>query len=211
MIKLIHKHQDGYVISPEESALKRANKVFNNYFLSKDVETGILKSMGYNTLRFLKENLLNCIPTFSSNCMLTASQWVDPHNALARSASLWYSPEKYGYTQISQDTAIPGNLVIAKNPNNEVYHTMMINGFADKDYQFNFDGKLYPVKKGDIMVNYSRGGDSPNNLRTNIPLSVYIANSEGKTDTKYFRYNYPNSILLDNVTVSYDKKKGANN
>lgn len=79
--------------------------------------------------------------------MLTASQWVDPHNALARSASLWYSPEKYGYTQISQDTAIPGNLVIAKNPNNEVYHTMMINGFADKDYQFNFDGKLYPVKK----------------------------------------------------------------
>lgn len=61
------------------------------------------------------------------------------------------------------------------------------------------------------MENYSRGGDSPDNLRTNIPLSVYIANSEGKTDTKYFRYNYPNSILLDNVTVSYNKKELADN
>lgn len=56
----------------------------------------------------------------------------------------------------------------------------MINGFADKDNQFNFDGKLYAVKKG-------------------------------RYDTKYFRYNYPNSILLDNVTVSYNKKKGADN
>lgn len=53
---------------------------------------------------------------------------------------------------------------------------MMINGFADKDNQFNFDGKLYAVKKG-------------------------------RYDTKYFRYNYPNSILLDNVTVSYNKKE----
>ena len=57
---------------------------------------------------------------------------------------------------------------------------MMINGFADKDNQFNFNGKLYAVKKG-------------------------------RYDTKYFRYNYPNSILLDNVTVSYNKKKGADN
>ena len=143
--------------------------------------------------------------------MLTASQWVDPHNALMRSASLWRTPEKYGDTQNAQDTAIHGNVVSAKKQNDEVYHTMMIKGLADKDYQVNFNGKLYPVKKGEVMVNYSRGGDSPNNLRTNIPLSVYIANSEGKTDTKYFRYNYPNSILLDNVTVSYDKKKGANN
>ena len=211
MIKLISKHQDGNIISPEKLALSRANKLYNNYCLSKEVEISIPMTMWYNTRRFFKDYVSDWISAGSSNCMLTASQWVDPHNALARSASLWYSPEKYGYTQIPQDTAIPGNLVIAKNPNNEVYHTMMINGFADKDYQFNFDGKLYPVKKGDIMVNYSRGGDSPNNLRTNIPLSVYIANSEGKTDTKYFRYNYPNSILLDNVTVSYDKKKGANN
>ena len=88
---------------------------------------------------------------------------------------------------------------------------MLISGFADKDFQFNFNGKKYPVKKGYIMVNYSRGGDAPYNLRTNIPLSVYIDNSEGKTDTKYFRYNYSNSILLDNVTISYDKKNRADN
>lgn len=35
MIKLIHKHQDGNIISPEKLALSRANKLYNNYCLSQ--------------------------------------------------------------------------------------------------------------------------------------------------------------------------------
>ncbi len=81
----------------------------------------------------------------------------------------------------------------------------MVSGFANKDLQFNFNGKIYPIKKGEVLVDYSKGGDKPSNLRKNIPLSVYIANSDGKTDIRYYRYNYPNSILLDEVTVNKPK------
>lgn len=54
MIKLISKYQDGNIISPEKLALSRANKLYNNYCLSKDVEISIPMTMWYNTRRFLK-------------------------------------------------------------------------------------------------------------------------------------------------------------
>ena len=205
-MKLIPKHQNGYYFnSPEMIAHSRANKVYNNYYKAKDVDVGLPQSDGYNKLRWLKENVADFIPTFSSNCVLTTTQWVDPFNPLIRSSSIWNTPAKYGYAQITSDIAIPGNLVIARNPNNETYHTMMVSGFTDKDFQFNFNGKIYPIKKGEVLVDYSKGGDKPSNLRKNIPLSVYIANSDGKTDIRYYRYNYPNSILLDEVTVNKPK------
>ena len=165
-MKLIPKHQNGYYFnSPEMIAHSRANKVYNNYYKAKDVDVGLPQSDGYNKLRWLKENVADFIPTFSSNCVLTATQWVDPFNPLMRSSSIWNTPAKYGYAQITSDIAIPGNLVIARNPNNETYHTMMVSGFTDKDFQFNFNGKIYPIKKGEVLVDYSKGGDKPSNLR----------------------------------------------
>ncbi len=136
-----------------------------------------------------------------SNCTLTVSQWVDPTNPLNRAESIYNNPNKYNYTQILPDEAVPGNVVVARNPSNGTMHTMMIEGFADKDGVYDFEGKKYQYKKWEPLMVYSRGGHNDSAIRRGVPLSVYTAESEGKTDQKFFRYNYPNEVFLPELII----------
>jgi len=47
---------------------------------------------------------------------------------------------------------------------------MILTGYADKDYDFEFQGRIFHIKKGEPLVHYSNG---KNTYRKNIPLSVY--------------------------------------
>lgn len=189
--------------SPEQSAVNRAQSPYGEYYKAQDVNESIPWYISRAAARYIKDNIASWFPSGVSNCTLTATHWVDPENNLMRAASIWNNPNNYNYSQIPSDIAIPGNLIIAQNPSNKTFHTMMISGFADKDYQYNFHGnKVYPVHKGDILVNYSRGGNNQSDFVNNIPLSVYLDNSEGKNKIRYYRYNYPDSVLLNEIKIT---------
>lgn len=129
-----------------------------------------------------------------SNCTLTASQWVNPKRPIGRAASIVTDPEKHQFSQIPEEYAIPGTLVIAskdpaqyKDGVDNVYHTMLLTGFADKDYDFSYGGKDYKIKKGEPLVDYSRGQNMASELRRSIPLSVYNDQGEGKTFNRFYK------------------------
>lgn len=196
-------------IAPEEAAVNRANQVYSNYAETVDNPLNPLQQGGYNILRFLKDNIWEGIPSGVSNCTLTATQWVDPNVPIKQAPSITHNPQKYNYTQINSDDAVPGNLVITKVPNQERYHTMMITGFADKDGTYNFDGKYFPYKKGEPLLTYSRGGHDNSFIRKNVPLSVYTVNSDGHTENMFFRYNYPNEVFLPEIVITTKKRRNT--
>lgn len=189
----------------ESGALKRANRVYSNYDKAKDNPIIGFNLWQRNARRYLKDNVWDGIPAGISNCTLTATQWVDPTNFVKSAASIISDPEEHGYTQISENDAVPGNLIIAKVPGKKSYHTMMIEGFTDKEGSYKYNGKTYNYRKGEPLVRYSRGGHDDSFLRAGIPLSVYTANSDGHVENYFYRYNYPNSIFLDEITVTPEK------
>lgn len=191
-------------IKPElsnEAALQRATKVYSNYGQAIDNPLSSEKETFRNTMRWLKDNVWEGIPAGVSNCTLTASQWINPAMPIKNAFSIVNSPKEYNYTQISEEDAVPGNLIIAKVPGKDSYHTMLISDYADKDGSYDFDGKKYKVKKGEPLVTYSRGGHDNSFIRNNVPLSVYTANSDGHTEKRYYRHNYPNNVFLDEIVV----------
>lgn len=121
------------------------------------------------------------LPTGTSNCTLTATQWVDPRFPIANSRTITNSGWQYGYNEISADEATPGDLVIARNPEKDANHTMYITGY-------NPDGSL--------KVAYSTGSTDQSAYRER-PLSEYIQLSGDKngnykkTNLKYYRYVSP--------------------
>ncbi len=130
-----------------------------------------------------------------SNCTLTASQFYNPKKPIARAKTITTTPHVAGFYEVGENYAVPGSMVITSLPNGNdygknSYHTMILNGYADRNYSFPFKGKVYNVKKGDPLVNYSRGKREPENYVKNIPLSAYLDNSDGKTNVRYYRpYN----------------------
>ena len=79
---------------------------------------------------------------------------------------------------------------------------MLITGFTDNNGTYPFDGNNVAYKKGEPLLTYSRGGHDDSFIRTNVPLSVYTANSDGHTENLYYRYRYPNESFLPVVTVT---------
>lgn len=199
-------YQSVSLASPEKGAVSRAYKVYSNYGDAKDNPFPLPILLAKKALRLLKDNIWDGIGAGISNCTLTASQWVNPKNPIKSAASITGNPSKYGYTEIQRDEAVPGNIVIAKVPNKDIYHTMLLTGFADNDTLFNYYGKTYNVPKGEPLVSYSTGGGNQSSLRNNIPLSVYTDNSDGHTENTFFRYNYPYEVFLPGITVTSKRK-----
>lgn len=192
-----------------ENALKRTNRVYSNYSEAKDNPLTPLQEVSRNTLRWLQDKRLNPFGSGVSNCTLTATQWVDPNNPIKNASSIYNSPELYNYVQIDEKDAIPGDIVIAKDPNKESYHTMLINGFAKGDGVYNFDGNDFSYKKGEPLMTYSKGGHDASFIRRDVPLSIYTANSDGHTSNTFYRYDYPNSVTLPEVVIT-PKALGGN-
>lgn len=189
----------------EDAALNRNNQVYSNYNEAKDEPLSWINTKFRNTLRWFQDRDLNPVGSGVSNCTLTASQWIDPQNPIKRASSIHKTPEKYNYSSIDSLDVVPGNLIIAKDPKRDSYHTMMVTGFAGQDSVANFKGKKYPVKKGEPLVTYSRGGHDNSFIQRNIPMSVYTANSEGHTNNLFYRYNYPREIFLPEIIIKPKK------
>lgn len=214
--KLIPKRQDGGNVSKEDEAANRALRSkapASNYSRAVDMDISSVRE----GLTDLVQRIGDCFgihaKTGLSNCTLTATQWVNPKIPIGRAATIVTNPGKYQYEQIHADYAIPGNLVIAsKDPKqyidgeNNVYHTMVITGFADKDHIFSYGDKNYKIKKGEPLVSYSRGQNMPSELRKNIPLSVYNDQGEGKTYNRFYRLKTNETYLPEAVVIGNKNK-----
>jgi len=195
----------------EEKVLTMANYVRpkNNYEYAVDGEDNYL---------FPFRKLANTagLPSGLSNCTLTVSQLYNPARPINHARTITKNPRANGFYEVGPDYAIPGSMVIASNnlndnDENNVYHTMVLTGFADKDYTYNFNGNSYKIKKGAPLVSYSRGGNNIGDWRTNIPLDVYMDNSDGRNFVRYYRpldENGNPNILLDQLTVQPKKYGG---
>lgn len=154
------------------------------------------------------------IPTGVSNCTLTATQWVNPEQPLMRAQTIIDDGNKYGYYEIPESHVLPGDLVIATNPQNNAHHTMLVYDFVKTPYTHQFYGKQYNIPAGHPLVRYSTGTTHNSGYKTGLGLLEYLDNSEGKTNVKYYRYfnNDQKEVLLPEITVTpnqntVDRKK----
>lgn len=131
------------------------------------------------------------IPTGASNCTLNVSQWV---GGPPISNSRTMLNEKWaGYNLISEEEAIPGDIVIASNPELDSNHTMLLQKQVKEPKTILFKNKSYDLDVGDWMVEYSNGS-STEDAYTNTALKAYLDNSgdkygnNKKTELYYVRY-----------------------
>lgn len=173
-----------------DKSIKRANYVASNYNDAIDFDMNPI----IYTVRKTAKNLID--RGGLSNCTLSATQWIDPSNPYMSAKNIFNNPNS-GYTEISADEAIPGDLLITKNPKHNTYHTMLIEGL-DKNNQ--------------PLLRYSKGGhDTKKNLVINRTLKDYHimdkAQGGNHTEDHYFRYNYPDEYWLPKVIITPKKEQ----
>lgn len=178
------------------TAMKRTPKPYSNYSEALDAPFSKMREILVNGARHIKDNYMESLPTGASNCTLSATQWINPANPINRASSIVNDPTRYNYERIDSVDAVPGDLLIAKVPNKDSYHSMMITGFADKNDKEHFRGKTYTIRKGEPLLTYSRGGNSLGNIQFNVPLSVYTENSDGHIENMFFRNIKPDSFSI---------------
>ena len=180
----IKHYAEGGEVDQRQLILSRANKVATNYSDAKDFT---LDPLNY-AVRKIAKTLTG--RGGISNCTLSATGWIDPNNQYMSAKNIFDNPGS-GYTEIDKAYALPGDLLIAKNPKEGSYHTMLIESF---------DGD-------DPVLRYSRGGhNTEKNLVTGRSLKEYhrLDNEQGgnHTEDHYFRYNFPNEYWLPEVIVT---------
>ena len=166
-------------------SIKRANYVASNYDDAIDFDMNPIIYMA----RKAAKNLID--RGGLSNCTLSATQWINPSNPYMSARNIFNNPNS-GYTEINADEALPGDLLITKNPKHNTYHTMLIEGF-DKNNQ--------------PLLRYSKGGhNTEKNLVTNRTLKDYhiMDKTQGgnHTEDHYFRYNYPDEHWMPELIVT---------
>lgn len=207
-----NRYDEGGLKSANEQALKRAKEAsapYSNYLNAVDMEISPITLTKYmlNKAGIQKNGL--------SNCILTLSQFYNPERPIASNRTIVNNPIENGFYEIPEEYSGVGSLIIASEPGKKddgsnKYHAMMITGYADKDYNYSLNDKTYPIKKGDPLVTYSSGKNTPENLKRDVPLQVYTDNSNGKTLNRYYNHLNENNIptfLLPEVTITPDKSK----
>lgn len=213
---IIHNNKQRSILNRSEN-----NKTVSNYSDALDgnisqIRDKITQAADYYTYLldnnkkvpgFLKilYNLNNKkIPTGMSNCTLTATQWVNPEEPLMRAQTIIDNGKNYGYIEVPEKYAIPGDLVIATNPNNNAHHTMLIHDFTKVPENHVFQGKQYNLPAGHPLVRYSSGTTNLSGYRKSVGLLEYLNNSDGKTKIQYYRHYDPgeHEVLLPEVIVT---------
>lgn len=138
----------GNTLGLREQVINRADSVASNYDDAKDFT---LNPFVYALRKFAKDTIDR---GGISNCTLSATGWIDPNNQYMSAKNLFNNPYS-GYVEIDKESALPGDLLITKNPTKGSYHTMLIEGF---------DGS-------EPVLRYSRGGhNTEENLVTGRSL-----------------------------------------
>ena len=102
-------------------------------------------------------------------CLNTVTAFYDPKNTVANNANFWANPGDYGYQQISQEEAKPGDIIVLSDKDNYPRHAVMFDSVAEKEMQ----KYGYPIHKGDTLVNYSNGGRGKDDYRLKATLKRF--------------------------------------
>ena len=121
-------------------------------------------------------------------CLNTVTAFYDPKNTVANNANFWANPGDYGYQQISQEEAKPGDIIVLSDKDNYPRHAVMFDSVAEKEMQ----KYGYPIHKGDTLVNYSNGGRGKDDYRLKATLKRFDDSSSSGGDfsgeRRYFKY-----------------------
>ena len=124
-----------------------------------------------------------------NTCLNTVTSFYGPQYTGAVNREFVVNPEKYGFTQIPQNQALPGDIIILSNKSNYPHHAVMFDSVAAKD-SVSPQGEL--IEKGDTLVNYSNGSRvQGKGYRIQNPLSMFLEPNAGGDFTgvhRYFRF-----------------------
>lgn len=173
---------DTVEITPQKSALnvsRQSTTPNSDFSTAKDMH-----SLG----RFVN-NHFTWLPGIDPHtCINTVTGFYNPKETVASNAKFVANPQKYGYTEIDQQDAIPGDIIILSDKDNFPHHAVMFDQVADKGGVHN----NYQYAEGDTLVNYSNGGRSPQDYRLQGPLSRFSDPHHSGGDFsgvhRYFRY-----------------------
>ena len=174
----------GITVTPQSSALNksRAAKGPNTDFSYAQDMTG--------TQRF-GANWLAGVPVIGVDphtCLNTVTSFYNPESTVASNDKIVANPENYGYKQIEQKNAVPGDLIILSDGNNHPNHAVMFDSVSESYGVHNG----FNYAPGDTLVNYSNGGRGKNDYRLQGPLPRFDNKDEANGDFsgvhRYFRY-----------------------
>lgn len=124
-----------------------------------------------------------------NTCLNTVTSFYGPQYTGAVNREFVVNPEKYGFTQIPQNQALPGDIIILLNKSNYPHHAVMFDSVAAKD---SVSPQGEPIEKGDTLVNYSNGSRvQGKGYRIQNPLSMFLEPNAGGDFTgvhRYFRF-----------------------
>lgn len=209
----VKTHQDKIVERAKEKI--QNDEIYNNY--EDAVDASWFEPMKAKWVRFRSSLPAHpkIIGAGGSNCILNASQWIDPSVPIMASRTLTDNPYKYGYFQLPQEYAVPGDMVIADN-NAGSYHAMLLSGFSPFNTTSTLNNKIYELSKGDPLVMYSRGRAlADENLVEDAPLKGYLDQSDGKSRVRYYRNIKPGTQegllppIVDTPSKSYIDYNGS--
>lgn len=153
-------------VTPQLSALNRSRGATspNTDFSHAQDMTGAQR---------LGTNLLAGVPFIGVDphtCLNTVTGFYDPENTVASNVNIATNPERYGYREIPQSEAIPGDLIILSNSNGHPNHAVM---FDEVSNGYGKSNNGYPIAPGDTLVNYSNGGRNSDSYRLQEPLKRF--------------------------------------
>ena len=172
------------VVTPQSSALARSRQASGpniNFDTAQDL-SGIDK---------FRANNLAGVPLIGVDphtCLNTVTGFCNPSSTVASNVQMVSDPERYGYIQIDQSRAIPGDIIILSNGDNHPTHAVMFDKVAEQ----NGTHRGYPVAIGDTLVNYSNGGRGKRDYRFQGPLPRFDDPENAGGDfsgvKRYYRY-----------------------
>lgn len=192
MTFLLNMNKRGYHVNlnkKQKDILGRSYipEVANNY------EDGVDASLGVKakSLLGMKDGLANCI--------LTASQWIDPETPIVQNTSILNDPYKYGYVPIPEEYILPGDLAIyQENHDGPTRHAMLVSGFQDNEAVTDIlDLGKWTVPAGTPLVRYSNGHTR---YKRDLPLNAVFNWFTGNRDYTDYSGTDPDGT---EITLNY--------
>lgn len=175
----------GITVTPQSAALNRSRR-------AKGPNADFSNAQDMTWIQQLGATYLAGAPIIDIDphtCVNTVTGFYDPNNTVASNVNIATNPERYGYREIPQSEAIPGDLIILSNSNGHPNHAVM---FDEVSNGYGISNNGYPVAPGDTLVNYSNGGRSSDNYRLQEPLKRFddpkSANGDFLGPRIYLRY-----------------------
>ena len=172
------------VVTPQTSALARSRQ-------ARRPNADFSHAQDMTSMQRFGANYLAGVPIIGTNphtCLNTVTGFYDSNNTVAANIHMVAHPEDYGYKEISQKEAIPGDLIILSNKDNHPTHAVMFDQVAEG----NGIHRGFPFAPGDTLVNYSNGGRGNKDYRIQGPLPRFDDPEKAGGDFsgvhRYFRY-----------------------